>query len=261
MPELPDVEGFRRVIDRHARGRRITRVEAADASVLRNTTAAALERALRGRRFRPPERHGKWLLARTDGPTVLLHFGISGELVWAEGDEGRHAHDRVIVITEGGELRYRDQRKLQGIRLAADGDGIEEITGRQGPDALGLSRRDFEGALADRRGGLKATLMDQSVVAGLGNLLTDEILWRAGLHPGRRAAGLDHDEVGRLHRAMRSVLRTSVSAGRVPPRPSWLTGVRDHDAPACPRCGAALRRSRAGGRRSWWCPRCQPQPG
>ena len=133
MPELRDVEGFRRVIDTHARGRRITRVEAPDASVLRNTTAAALGRALRGRRFRPPERHGKWLLARTDGPTVLLHFGMTGELVWAEDDEGRHAHDRVIVVTEGGELRYRDQRKLQGIWLAADGECIEEITGRQGP--------------------------------------------------------------------------------------------------------------------------------
>jgi formamidopyrimidine-DNA glycosylase len=103
--------------------------------------------------------------------------------------------------------------------------------------------------------------MDQHVVAGLGNLLTDEILWRARLHPSQQVAGMDRSELGRLHRAMGSVLETSVEAGRVPPRPSWLTGVRDDDEPVCPRCRAALRRSRAGGRRSWWCPRCQPAPG
>jgi formamidopyrimidine-DNA glycosylase len=258
VPELPDVEGFRRVLER-AEGRRIRRVEVPDPSVLRNTSAAALGRALHGRRFEHPARRGKWLLARTDGPIVMLHFGMTGELLWAREREDRHPHDRVIVVTDDGVLRYRDQRKLQGLWLAHDEGEVERIVGRQGPDALGLSRRELALALDRRRGGLKATLMDQSVVAGLGNLLTDEILWRARLHPARRVDQLDADELGGLHQAMRSVLRVSVREGRVPSRPSWLTGVRDEDTPACPRCDTPLRRSRAGGRRSWWCPRCQPR--
>jgi formamidopyrimidine-DNA glycosylase len=257
VPELPDVEGYRRVLERGV-GRKVRRVAVTDDGVLRNTSAAGLGRALHGRRLGHPDRHGKWLLARTDGPTVLMHFGMTGELLWKPDDGDRDRHDRVVVITDHGELRYRDQRKLQGVWLAHRDDEIELITGRQGPDAFGLSRRELEEALTGRRGGLKATLMDQTVIAGLGNLLTDEILWQARLHPARHAGRLGGDELRRLHRAMGSVLRTSVRAGRVPPRPSWLTGVRDHERPVCPRCNTSLRRSRVGGRRSWWCPRCQP---
>jgi formamidopyrimidine-DNA glycosylase len=259
MPELPDVEGYRRVLE-NATGQRITRIEVPDASVLHDVSASALGRALHHRRFRPPGRHGKWLLGHTDGPTLVFHFGMTGELLWDTKGDDRHPHDRVVVVTAQGELRYRDQRKLQGVWLAADDDEIDLITGNQGPDALGLSRSDLRRALGGKRGGLKAALLDQSVVAGLGNLLTDEILWRARLHPATGVNRLGDDGVGRLHQAMRSVLRTSVREGRVPPRPSWLTGVRDQDSPACPRCGTALRRSRAGGRRSWWCPECQPKP-
>jgi formamidopyrimidine-DNA glycosylase len=186
---------------------------------------------------------------------------MTGALVWAPHGEKRHSHDRVVLVLERGELRFRDQRKLQGIWLAREDDEADRILGRQGPDAYGLSRSQLEEVLVGRRGGLKALLMDQRVVAGLGNLLTDEILWRARLHPSRRVEGLDQGQLGRLHRVLGSVLEASVKAGRVPPRPSWLTGVRDDEAPACPRCGTGLHRSRAGGRRSWWCPSCQPAPG
>jgi formamidopyrimidine-DNA glycosylase len=260
MPELPDVEGYRRVLERGV-GRVVERVTVIDDGVLRNTSAAGLGRALHGRRLSHPGRHGKWLLVRTDGPIVLMHFGMTGELLWSPDDGDRDPHDRVVLVTDRGELRYRDQRKLQGIWLAHDDDEIESITGHQGPDALGISRDALEAALAGKRGGLKSTLMDQAVIAGLGNLLTDEILWRARLHPARPAGELAADELGRLHRATGSVLRASVRVGRVPPRRSWLTGVRDRDRPVCPRCNTSLRQSRVGGRRSWWCPRCQPAQG
>ena len=260
MPELPDVEGFRRLLDRYATGQGMSRVEVPDPSVLRNATPSSFRRALVGRRIRVPHRHGKWLLAPTDGPTILFHFGMTGALVWASHGEKRHPHDRVVLVLERGGLRFRDQRKLQGIWLARDDDETDRILGCQGPDAYGLSRAELEGVLAGRRGSLKARLMDQRVVAGLGNLLADEIIWRARLHPSQRVERLDQGQVGRLHRALGSVLEASVKAGRVPPRHSWLTGVRDDEAPACPRCGTGLRRSRTGGRRSWWCPSCQPVP-
>lgn len=258
MPELPDVEGFLRLFRRRAAGRRVERVEVPDRGVLRNTSPQGLGRALRGRKLERPHRHGKWLLAPTDGePTLVFHFGMTGELAWADAGEERHPHDRVVLRVDGGELRYRDQRKLQGLWLARRAGDVERITAGQGPDALGLDREELAGRLEGRRGGLKSALMDQGVVAGLGNLLTDEVLWRARLHPTTPAGSLAGAELTRLHRALTEVLRESVKEGCVPPRRHWLTGRRDDDEPACPRCGTRLQVGRAGGRRSLWCPRCQ----
>jgi formamidopyrimidine-DNA glycosylase len=135
---------------------------------------------------------------------------------------------------------------------------MAKVMGPQGPDALGLELPAFRRALRGRRGALKPTLMDQSVIAGLGNLLVDEICWRARVHPSLPIASLD-DEIPRLHAAMRRVLQTSVRHGRVPGLPRWLTRVRNDPDPSCPRCGAHLMRSRIGGRASVWCPRCQPR--
>ncbi|MDJ1131921.1 Fpg/Nei family DNA glycosylase [Streptomyces iconiensis] len=260
MPELPDVEGFRRVLADCAQGRTIKRVDVRDTGVLHEVSAQRFRRDLEGRRFTEPERRGKWLLARTGGPTVLLHFGMTGRLVCARADEDLHAHDRVL-FTLGNErqLRYRDMRKLKGLWLAEDRDAAQLLD--QGPDALSVSRTDFEAALAGKRGGLKSALMDQSLLAGLGNLLADEILWQAKLHPARSTASLSDDERANLYRTMRRVLRSSVSAGQVPPRDTWLTGHRDapHNAP-CPRCGTHLRSTRIAGRTTLWCPHCQPAP-
>jgi formamidopyrimidine-DNA glycosylase len=258
VPELPDVEGFRRVLAEHGSGRRVEETEVPDPSVLRNATPEVVARALRGHRFEEPERHGKWLLAHIEGGIVLFHFGMSGELRWAQIGAERHRHDRVVVRLEDGELRYRDQRKLQGVWLARDAEEAAAITGPLGPDALGLSSRQLRERLGGRRGELKAALMDQEVIAGLGNILVDEILWQARIHPRRHVHDLCDREWDRLYRSLRRVVRQSVRAGRVPPRPSWLTGVRDQDAPSCPRCGAALVRDRVAGRSSWSCPRCQP---
>ena len=154
-------------------------------------------------------------------------------------------------------LRYHDQRKLRGVWLAATDADVDRILGEQGPDALSLGRAELDSLLEGRRGRVKSTLTDQSVVAGLGNLLGDEILWRARVHPKSRASDLGPDERRRLHTALRGVLRTSVRAGRVPPRPSWLTGHRDDPDPHCPRCGRPLRRGKIAGRTSTWCPDCQ----
>ena len=257
MPELPDVEGFRRVLAEHAQGRRISGVEVADPGVLRNRHSRAFVREVQGCRFHEPGRHGKWLLGYTDGPIVLFHFGMSGGLVWAPGGE-RHRHDRVVFALEHGELRYRDMRKLRGLWLALDEDEAGRIMGPLGPDALDLGRGELAGRLARHRGRLKPVLMDQTVVAGLGNLLVDEILWRSRLNPARPVHSLDTNELATLHRVMRRVLRDSVPEGRVPPKRRWLTGVRNEKPAVCPRCRHELRKASIGGRTSYWCPKCQP---
>lgn len=143
MPELPDVEGFRAVLAEHGTGRQVKHVEVADAGVLRGVSARQLATALRGHRFGEPERRGKWLIARTDGPALLMHFGMTGELHWAEPGERRHRHDRVIFAVDGGELRFRDMRKLQGITLAKGPDDIGRVLAGLGPDALGIGPEEF----------------------------------------------------------------------------------------------------------------------
>jgi formamidopyrimidine-DNA glycosylase len=261
VPELPDVEGFRKVLKSCATGRIIRRVDVRDAGVLHGVSTPGLRAALEGRRFAEPERHGKWLLARTDGggPTLMLHFGMTGLLVCGDADTEAGAYDRVLFTLEDGRrLEYRDQRKLQGLWLAEDEAAVTRLLANQGPDALAVGRDEFENVLAARSGRIKTVLTDQSVVAGLGNLLADEILWRARLRPDRRSRDLGPGDRRRLYTDMRRTLNSAIKAGRVPPGKSWLTGHRDDAVPICPRCGTRLCRSRIAGRGTVWCPHCQP---
>jgi formamidopyrimidine-DNA glycosylase len=257
VPELPDVEHDRRVLAEHATGRRIERTLTTDPGILRNVSPSDLDRALRGHRFEEPERHGKWLLAWTTGPAVLIHFGMTGDLIPAGDGAGRHRHDRVIFELDRGELRYRNMRKLGGVWLAHDREEAGTILGPLGPDALTLDRRGFRSLLARRRGRVKAALMDQRLLAGIGNLLADEALWRAGIHPARRIADLDPEERDRLFEAIRSVVRTSVERfDRLPT--GWLIHVRGRPGAGCPRCGTPLARTVVGGRTTYFCPVHQP---
>jgi formamidopyrimidine-DNA glycosylase len=261
MPELPDVEAYRRFLSEHAAGRRIDRVVVTDAGILRNASARTLDRALRGHRFGEPGRHGKWLIAVTTGPQVLLHFGMTGEFGWGDAANGRHRHDRVIFELDRGELRYRNMRKLGGLWLAHDDREAADLMGPLGPDALALDRRGFRTALAGRRGRIKAVLMNQAVIAGIGNLLADEILWQGRVHPARRLESLAPEELDRVHAKLRHVVRTAVERFDYVPRlRGWLSHVRAQPGARCPRCRTPLERTVIGGRTTWYCPSCQPAP-
>ncbi|MFI5519978.1 Fpg/Nei family DNA glycosylase [Streptomyces platensis] len=258
MPELPDVEGFRRVLSDCGR-RCVTDIEVCDAGVLRGVTAKRLRKEGEGRRLGEAWRHGKWLFVPLDGcPTLVFHFGMTGSLWCCSPDEPFAGHDRlVLTLDDTRSLRYRDQRKLQGVQLA-DESAVDRILERLGPDALTVGRAELTDRLSARRGAVKSALMDQSVIAGLGNLLCDEILWRAHLAPRTPARSVGEAAYRRLHAAMGRVLRTSVRAGCVPPRRSWLTGRREDSEPRCPRCGRPLCSGRLAGRRTVWCSHCQP---
>ena len=257
MPELPDVEGFRRYLQRHAAGHRIARVEVPDRAIVRNRRPQAFGRALAGRAFDPPRRHGKWLIAPVGEVEVLLHFGMTGELRWSGDDEGRHRHDRVIFVCDDGELRYNNMRRFGGVWLARDDAERDAVTGPLGPDAAGLTRERFEELIAGRRGAIKAALMDQRLIAGVGNLLSDEILWRAEVHPATPVAKLSPARRRRVYEALRAAVGESIRYGRVPHGERWLTRVRDDRNAMCPRCGVRLRRATIAGRTACWCPREQ----
>ena len=257
MPELPDVDGFRRFLARHAEGRRIVGVEVTDSPIVRNRSRQALRRALHGHRFGSPARHGKWLIAPIDGLELLLHFGMTGLLGWGDDPQERHRHDRVIFVCDRGELRYNNMRRFGGVWLAADEREREAVTGPLGPDAREVDRERFEQLIVGRRGAIKAALMDQRLIAGLGNLLSDEILWRARVNPRTPVADLNPRRRGAVYRALHEAVAESVRYGRVPHGQRWLTRVRDDRHPRCPRCGTRLRRGTVAGRTAVWCPRDQ----
>jgi formamidopyrimidine-DNA glycosylase len=245
------------LIEARALGRPITLVDAPDAWFLkRGLTPEGVKRALRGRELVTARRRGKLLLVDTgDGPVVGLHLGMSGRVLIdgdAAGDPLLYASNRDVPewrrfgvrFADGGSLYLRDPRRLGAVELDPDED-------RLGPDATILTRPQLATILTRSRAPVKAVLMDQSRVAGLGNLLTDEALWRAGIDPARPASTLDADDITTLHRAIRTTLRV---LGR---RGGSHTG--DH-MPArfpggpCPRDGAPLERRTVGGRTTYSCP-------
>jgi formamidopyrimidine-DNA glycosylase len=258
MPELPDVEGFRRYFKRHAEGRRIESIRA-DKDIVRNSTPQKLRKALPGGRFASPDRHGKWLICPADSQSLLLHFGMTGSLVWSRNGSQQHAHDRLSIHFDDGVLRYRDMRKLGGAWLVERG-GEDTIIGRLGPDAWAVSKEDFTQLLQNHRRSIKPALMDQEVIAGLGNLTVDETLFHARLNPKRSIASFTAKETGTIYRKMRHVLRASIGEGLVPAKRSWITAQRRRDG-VCPRCGHDLDRGVVGGRTTYWCPWCQPADG
>lgn len=257
MPELPDVEGFLEPA-RRARGRTVAGVRVPDRAYVRNRTSATLGRALRGARLGPARRHGKWLLLPAgERSQLLVHFGMTGSLEWLAGAGGAelHSHDRVVLALDGGaELRVRDQRRFGGVWLARSERERDEVTGPLGPDARGLSDDALRARLEGRRGAIKAALMDQKVVAGVGNLLADEVLWRARTPPKAAAREVD---AARLAAALRDTIEAAIPHGLVPRADGWLTAVRDEDDPRCPRCATKLGHGRVGQRATAWCPRCQ----
>jgi formamidopyrimidine-DNA glycosylase len=260
VPELPDVEHFRRTFAEHGPGRSIREVLVTDPGILRNAEPGELDRVLRGHRFEEPERRGKWLIAPTDCPSLLLHFGMTGDLLWAPDAVGRHRHDRIIIVLDDGELRYRNMRKLGGAWLASEPADVDRLLDHLGPDALDLGPTEFLARLQRRRGRIKAVLMDQSFIAGVGNLLADEALWRARIHPSRRIENLSDAERRILFRELRSVIRITVDRYPGGFQTRW-TNARGRPAARCPRCGIELSRTVVGGRTTYFCPRCQDPRG
>jgi formamidopyrimidine-DNA glycosylase len=264
MPEMLEAEAARAVIEERALGRKIKAVEAPDAWYLkRGLTAPAIADALTGRRFAVARRTGKQLLidtsgagrSRTSGPVLGLHLGMSGRVVVdgeSAGDPLLYASNAEnpawlrfgVRFTDGGSLWLRDPRRLGAVELDPD-------ESRLGPDASTLDRRALDRALGTSRAPLKAVIMDQSRIAGLGNLLTDEVLWRAGLDPARAAGGLDDGERAELLRAIRKTVRLLGRRGGS--HTGDLQASRERGG-VCPRDGAELLRRTVGGRTTYSCP-------
>jgi formamidopyrimidine-DNA glycosylase len=263
MAELPEVESARAVIERRGLRRRIVDVDDSDAYVCRPHLPGEIRHALLGGELVSAMRQGKSMWCPTDpatGVTLGIHLGMSGKIVIADPDgteidggdywEGRRQPGDyrwarfTLTFHDGGRLMLVDPRRFGRIQLNPP---VEEL----GPDAQFITPAQFRAALAaGATAPVKARLMDQHRIAGIGNLLADEILWQARVHPARHVGSLTTAEESRLQRATRTAVRTALREGGV----HTLTVIPyRRRGGTCPRDHAPMQTAQVGGRTSWWC--------
>ncbi len=263
MPELPEVESARTVLE-GALDREIRAVDDNDQWVCRPHPPGEIAAALVGGRLTAAHRQGKTMWCETvdrsgaPGPNLGVHLGMGGRIIVTDsssertgGGPARPGHaprkpewDRfTVVFADGGQLRLFDQRRLGRVRL-------DPGLGALGPDAEMISRDDFRTRVGRGRSAVKARLLDQSVLAGVGNLLADETLWQAPLSPSAPADELGEEALDRLYDALTSALKAAIANGGV--HTGEIIPFRHADA-ACPRCGAPMVHGTVGGRSTWWC--------
>jgi len=271
MPELPEVETIRSQLAPRLAGRTLVRVEILDPRLTRPIDLFEVAEALEGDSILAVERRGKYLALRLEsGLALLVHLRMTGSF----GFEPTSHERAVLELDDGTRLAYRDVRRFGTWLVLEDAELGTYLAGKNGPEPLSASFTGgwLGGRLAVRRAPVKAVLLDQRVVAGLGNIYADEALWRARVNPERPARDLDAEEIRRLHRAIRAALRTGIerqgstlSQYRTPE--GSRGGMQDEfrvygrDGLPCPRCGTPIAKTRVGGRGTWYCPRCQPATG
>ena len=276
MPELPEVETVRLGLAPALAGRRFERVEILDSRLVRPLEPAQVAGELEGERVAAVERRGKYLLFRFEsGRVLLVHLRMTGSFRHAAaGTLGDDPYRRAVVtLDDGSDVAYRDVRRF-GTWLVLEPEEVDGyLRTRLGeePLAAAFTARMLATRLATRRAPVKAALLDQRSLAGLGNIYADEALWRARVHPLTPARELGEDEVRRLHRAVRKALQLGIarqgSTLRDYATPDGASGAMQEEfkvygraGEPCERCGTPIERTRAAGRGTWYCPRCQRAP-
>jgi formamidopyrimidine-DNA glycosylase len=277
MPELPEVETVRARLEPKLVGRRLERVEIFDSRLTRPDDPAGVAAELEGERVAALDRRGKYLIVRFEsGRVLLIHLRMTGQLLHGHGN-GRpppaedDAHRRAVVrLDDGSDITYRDVRRFGTWQLIEDEDLQPYLAVRVGrePLARSFTSERLAEALEGRRAPLKAALLDQRRLAGIGNIYADEALWRARLHPLRSAGDLDPAEISALHRGIRAALKAGIarqgatlSTYRTPDGSSGRMQEEfrayGREGEPCERCGTPIEKIRTAGRGTWYCPSCQ----
>lgn len=274
MPELPEVETIRRVLEPQVKGLSIERVIVSRAEVIAHPPAEKFCQALTGQTIAVIARRGKFLvLTLNSGDRIILHLRMTGCLLAAPADCPEEKHTHVVFHLSGGtELRFSDIRRFGRFWLVRAGEkdtysGIDKL-GLEPFDA-GLTADYLERHLGKRKKSIKECLLDQSVIAGIGNIYSDEILFAAEIHPARPAGSLTHAAWERLAAGIPERLNYFIGKNALTPeeylqsrgqdyRNTPFLRVYGHGGEPCPKCGAVLCRMTIGGRGSVFCPACQP---
>lgn len=271
MPELPEVETVVRSLRPHLVGRKILHVETGPKR-LRTAWQADWAVQLRGSIVAEIRRRGKWILIPLAGrdDVLVIHLGMTGRLTVQKADAPRTTHTHMVFsLDQGQQLRFHDPRRFGSVTLLRDGLAAFEAASRLGPEPFDADARQFHEALRRSKRCLKALLLDQTVLAGLGNIYADEALYEAKLHPRRPGASVSKYESDRLRKAAVKVLRRAIDAkGSTIANFSFGEGeqggyqsrflVYGRTAQPCRRCRRPIRRLRLAGRSTHFCPTCQP---
>ena len=259
MPELPEVETYSRYFAKHALHQRIARVDVRDERILEDIRKETFIKKLRGSEFTEVRRHGKHLFIQATGKPgnretwLHLHFGMTGDLKYYCSHESEPRFAKVIFEFVGElYLAFEDMRLFGFARLVDSPDAYIRERGL-GPDPLELNFRQFAKLLENRRGAIKSFLMSQELIAGLGNLYVDEILYQTSIHPRRSLDRVRDDEKRALFTNMRRILRTAIVRD-LPPRSLFH---HREEGERCPRCGGTLRRTVVFGRTTYYCAKHQ----
>ncbi|MDQ6800102.1 MAG: DNA-formamidopyrimidine glycosylase [Acidobacteriota bacterium] len=254
MPELPEVEMYARYFARHALGQPIKRIRVLDTRILGTRSL----RPLAGRAFRRVQRHGKHLFADAEGVWLRLHFGMTGDLAYYRDDPPRFA--RVIFdFDNGAHLAYEDARLFGVVDLVRSPEEFIREHGL-GPDPLDprFTLREFRKLLHKRRGRIKALLLSQDIIAGIGNLYADEALFRASIDPRRTVDRMSDAEVQTLYKQIRSVLRETIELkSRDRGYPARFLIQHREEGDRCPRCGGTIQRAVVAMRTTYYCAKHQ----
>ena len=246
MPELPEAERARQTLE-SALGRQIVGVDDGDSYVCRPHPPGEMAAALTGHALASAHRRGKFMWLETDdGPALGLHLGMAGRLI-VDPEDTSHWDRFALEFADGGRLVLRDKRRLGRAVLNPDFTHV-------GPDAAEVGRGEFRHRVGTGRAPLKARLLDQGAISGVGNLLADQILWQAGLSPKRPVSDLSIEELDRLRRELRAAVRSAIRKGGAHTG-SFIASRRREGI--CPRHGTPLVREPVGGRTTYWCPVCQ----
>src|SRR5436309_14773713 len=273
MPELPEVETVRTILEPKLVGRRFEDVEILDSRLTRPVDPAEVAAELTGERVAAVGRRGKYLIFRFEsGLVLLMHLRMTGNLVHSRnGTAPSKPHVRAVVrLDDGSDVTYRDVRRF-GTWLVLREDELDSyLAARLGLEPLerGFSASKLADRLAGRRAPIKAALLDQRTLAGVGNIYADEALWRARIDPRRTAGELDVPEIRALHRGVRRALEAGIARQGATLRdyrkPDGSAGAMQHEfkvygrgGEPCPRCGTPIEKTRVGGRGTWFCPGCQ----
>jgi formamidopyrimidine-DNA glycosylase len=270
VPELPEVETVRLSLAPTLEGRAIAEARILDPRVTRPVDPQDVERELIGESIATVDRRGKYLILRFEsGRALLIHLRMTGGFL-SGSHEGPHVR-AVVTLDDGSTVTYRDIRRF-GTWLLVEPEEVEAyLDARVGPEPLasGYRSRDLAAKLVARRAPVKAALLDQRTVAGVGNIYADEALWRARIHPLRPALQLQPDEVKALHRGVREALRRGIARQGSTLRdyrlPNGEAGTMQDEfkvygraGEPCERCGTPIDKIRVAGRGTWYCPSCQP---
>lgn len=259
MPELPDVETFKNYLEKTSLNQKIKNADVRNNKILKKVSKQKLNKELKGNALKSTQRHGKHLFVALENKSWLeFHFGMTGFLKYFKDIEEDTKHDRFMITFSNGHHLTFDNQRLLGYVSLTDSPQSSIKEQKLGPDALDIDYKYFKEILSYPRATVKSTLMNQSKIAGIGNIYSDEIFYKAGINPGRKNKDLKEKDIKILFSCLKKVLKTAIEKKTQPkdlPK-TWLLRYREQGQ-VCPKCRGKIKRKKFSGRGSYYCPKCQ----